>query len=43
MKKNNFYKYILIFLTTFYVTLSTKAYSENIDELYKKLTFLVKC
>jgi carboxyl-terminal processing protease len=37
MKKNNFYKYILIFLTTFYVTLSTKAYSENIDELYKKI------
>ncbi len=37
MKKNKFYKYIIFFLTAFLLTLSTKAYPENIDELYEKI------
>jgi len=37
MKKRNYIKYIFIFLTIVLVNIFGKAYSENIDKLYKKI------
>ena len=37
MKRENYFKYILTIITIILLNISNKVYSENVDELYKKI------
>ena len=37
MKRENYFKYILTIITIILLNVSNKVYSQNVDELYKKI------